>query len=112
MIVIVSLGTGHGLDQDRELPEMTQAIRSRKVEAESSSQRFASENAHLMERGWMKYFRFDVTGLQDVPLEEWCHEDQVREKTTRYLAEPAVGTAFHACVDEIAAIITATPRQL
>lgn len=111
MIVVVSIGTGFGLDSDHESPEMVKAVKSRNLQAEAWGVRFQNENENLIKRGCMKYFRFNVPGLDDVPLEEWCHEDQIKEKTLAYLAEPAVNISFYQCVDEIAAILTAVPRR-
>ena len=105
MMIIVSVGTGSGLDRSREIPEMANSVEDRKAEARGWGEKFEAAHAALMERNWMKYFRFDVTGLEDVPLEEWSHEDLIKEKTSAYLAQPEVGKRFYACVDAIAALL-------
>ena len=102
-MVIVSLGTGSGINQDRE-PEIAKSVHDRMVEASLSGDRFATDHQALMERGWVKYFRFNVD-LLDVPLEEWCQEDMVKERTSAYLARPDVGQMFYACVDAITTVI-------
>ncbi|XP_014559868.1 hypothetical protein COCVIDRAFT_23847 [Bipolaris victoriae FI3] len=105
MMIIVSVGTGVGLDRSREIPEMANSVEDRKAEARGWGERFEADHAALIERNWMKYFRFDVTGLEDVPLEEWSHEDIIKEKTSAYLAQPDVCQRFYACVDAIAALL-------
>ncbi|CAN9403394.1 unnamed protein product [Alternaria alternata] len=105
MMIIVSVGTGAGLDRKNEIPEMANSVEDRKAEARTWGEKFEAEHAALMERNWMKYFRFDVTGLEDVPLEEWSHEDLIKEKTSAYLAQPEVGQRFYACVDAITALL-------
>ncbi|KAI4945709.1 hypothetical protein J4E91_007621 [Alternaria rosae] len=105
MMIIVSVGTGVGLNRKNEIPEMANSVEDRKAEAGSWGDKFETEHAALMERNWMKYFRFDVTGLEDVPLEEWSHEDLIKEKTSAYLAQPEVGQRFYACVDAITALL-------
>ncbi|KAF1974640.1 FabD/lysophospholipase-like protein [Bimuria novae-zelandiae CBS 107.79] len=110
MIIIVSIGTGIGLDQERESREMVRSVRARNAEAEYSNVKFQKNNEQLIEMKWMKFFRFNVPNLDDVPLEEWCHEDEVREKTSAYLADPIVGTSFHKCVADIAAMLTSAAK--
>jgi hypothetical protein len=63
-----------------------------------------------MHRGWMQYFRFNVP-LDDVPLDEAAHEDEVKEKTLAYLARPEVGLRFYACVDAITALLLGPPGR-
>ncbi|KAF2680592.1 FabD/lysophospholipase-like protein [Lentithecium fluviatile CBS 122367] len=101
-MVIVSIGTGTGLV--REIPEMVKSVNDRTNEASLWGEKFEADHQALMERGWMKYFRFNVD-LNDVPLEEWCHEDKVREKTLAYLGRPDVGQMFYACVDAITTVL-------
>jgi hypothetical protein len=103
-MVIISIGTGTGVDRDRELPEMVKSVDDRTVEANVWGEKFESDHKALIERGWMKYFRFNVD-LSDVPLEEWCHEEQVREKTLAYLRRPDTGQMFYACVDAITTVL-------
>ena len=105
MMIIVSVGTGVGLDRKNELPEMANSVEDRHVEAEFWGDKFEADHKALMERGWMKYFRFNVEGLEDVPLEEWKCEEMIKEKTSKYLAKPEVGQRFYACVDAIAALL-------
>lgn len=105
MMIIVSVGTGSGLDPKSEIPEMVNAVTDRINEARSWREKFEQDNATLMERNWLKYFHFNVPGLEDVPLEEWCHEDSMKEKTSNYLAQPDVGHKFYACVDAIATLL-------
>lgn len=105
MMVIVSIGTGAGLDWNHELPEMAKSVGDRNLEASVWGEKFEADHQALMERGWMKYFRFNVPDLNDVPLEEWCHEDQLKQKTLTYLGRPDVGQAFYACVDAIISVL-------
>ncbi|EDU40412.1 Patatin [Pyrenophora tritici-repentis] len=105
MMIVVSVGTGVGINRNNEIPEMANSVEDRKSEARAWSEKFETEHSALMERNWMKYFRFDVTGLEDVPLEEWCHEDLIMKKTSEYLAQAEVGERFYACVDAIAALL-------
>lgn len=103
-MVIISIGTGTGLDKEREIPEMVKSVYERTIEASLFGEKFETDHQALMERGWMKYFRFNVD-LIDVPLEEWCHEEKVKEKTLAYLAKPDVGKMFYACVDAITTVL-------
>lgn len=105
MMIIVSIGTGQGLNRDRELAEMANSVDDRNAEARGWGEKFEADHRPLMERGWMKYFRFNVPGLEDVPLEEWCHEEVIMQKTLAYLARPEVGHRFYACVDAITALL-------
>jgi calcium-independent phospholipase A2-gamma len=105
MMIIISVGTGVGIDRDNEIHEMANSVEDRQAEARFWGEKFEMDHAALMERQWMKYFRFNVTGLEDVPLEEWCHEDLIKEKTSAYLAQPEVGQQFYACVDAITALL-------
>ena len=105
MMIIVSVGTGAGLDRKNEIPEMANSVEDRKAEARTWGEKFEAEHAALMERNWMKYFRFDVTGLEDVPLEEWSHVPGPARGWTEILcvcrrdngvtAEPAGKVAMH-----------------
>ncbi|KAF1942049.1 FabD/lysophospholipase-like protein [Clathrospora elynae] len=110
MVIIVSVGTGIGLDRSSEIAEMANSVEDRQAQARVWADRFEQENLALIERGWLKYFRFNVPGLEDVPLEEWCHEDLIKEKTSAYLAQPEIGKRFYACVDAITALLLAPPR--
>ncbi|KAH8733187.1 acyl transferase/acyl hydrolase/lysophospholipase [Phaeosphaeriaceae sp. PMI808] len=105
MMIIVSIGTGVGMDRDCEIAEMANAVEDRDVEARAWGEKFEADHQALMERGWMKYFRFNVPGLEDVPLEEWCHEDAVKEKTSEYLVQPEVSEQFYACVEAITTLL-------
>lgn len=105
MMIIVSVGTGSGFDSSSEITEMANAVAERTNEARSWREKFEQDNATLMERNWLKYFRFEVPGLEDVPLEEWCHEQVLKEKTSSYLAQPEVGHRFYTCVDAITALL-------
>ena len=111
MMVIVSIGTGEGLNRNNEIHEMANSVEDRQAEARGWGDKFEAEHAALMQRNWMKYFRFCVPGLDDVPLEEWCHEDVIKEKTSTYLAIPEVGHRFYACVDAITAVLLGTPAR-
>ncbi|KAF1957416.1 FabD/lysophospholipase-like protein, partial [Byssothecium circinans] len=105
LMIIVSIGSGQGFDPNRELPEMAKSVHDRVIEGGVWGEKFEQDHHALMERGWMKYFRFNVPDLQDVPLEEWCHEEKIKEKTLAYLARPDVGAMFYACVDAITAVL-------
>jgi hypothetical protein len=104
-MILVSIGTGLGLNRDKEIMEMADSVENRQKEARASGQKFEQEFSDFMERQWIKYFRFNVTGLEDVPLEEWAHEDLIKQKTSAYLARPEVGNIFYACVDTITALL-------
>jgi hypothetical protein len=110
MMIIVSIGTGDGLDRNIEIPEMANNVEDRNAEARVWGQKFEADNQALMERGWMSYFRFNVPGLEKVPLEEWRHEDLVKEKTSAYLAQPEVSQKFYTCVDAITALLLGQGR--
>lgn len=105
MMIIVSIGTGIGMDRDTEIAEMANSVEDRNAEARAWGEKFEADHRALMERNWMKYFRFNVPGLDDVPLEEWCHEDIIKDKTSAYLAQPDVSHMFYACVDAITRLL-------
>ncbi|PVI07668.1 FabD/lysophospholipase-like protein [Periconia macrospinosa] len=105
MMVIISIGSGKGFDPHRELPEMAKSVHERQVEGGGWGEKFEADHYAHMERGWMKYFRFNVPDLHDVPLEEWCHEERMKDKTLAYLSRPDVGAMFYACVDAITAVL-------
>lgn len=112
MMIIVSIGSGLGMDRFNEIPEMANSVDDRSAEARLWAEKFEADHRALMERGWMKYYRFNVPGLDDVPLEEWCHEDEIKEKTSAYLAQPEVSQMFYACVDAITTLLLGPqPRQ-
>jgi hypothetical protein len=111
MMIIVSIGTGTGLDRNSEIAEMVNNVEDRNAEARVWGQKFEADHQALIERGWMKYFRFNVPGLEDVPLEEWRHEDLIKEKTTTYLAQPEVSHMFYACVDAITTLLLGQPDR-
>jgi hypothetical protein len=111
MMIIVSIGTGVGLNRENEIAEMANGVEDRNAEARAWGEKFEYDHQALMERGWMKYFRFNVTGLEDVPLEEWCHEDPIKEKTSAYLAKPEVSHMFYACVDAITKLLLGPQGQ-
>ncbi len=110
-MIIVSVGTGVGLDRKTEIPEMANSVDDRNAEARTWGEKFEQDHTALMERGWMKYFRFNVPGLEDVPLEEWRHEELIRERTSAYLARPEIGQRFYACVDAITALLLRPPSR-
>lgn len=109
---IVSIGTGFGLDPDRESREMARSVSKRTSDAGIRCVEFEREHKRLMENGWLKYYRYNVPGLDEIPLEEWRHEDQIRKKTAAYLAGPDAGQSFYKCVDDITAILTGRQPQL
>lgn len=111
MMIIVSIGSGAGLARDKELGEMANAVQERCSEAQTLGAKFEAENAALMERGWMRYFRFNVEGLEHVSLDEASCEDAVRERTSEYLARPDVGRRFYDCVDAISSLLLAGQGQ-
>ena len=112
MMIIVSIGSGQGLDPTHELPEMARSVNDRSVEGGICGEKFEVEHRVLMQRGWMKYFRFNVPDLHDVPLEEWCHEEGIKEKTLEYLARPEVGARFYACADAVATVLMGGQHQV
>ncbi|KAF2868345.1 acyl transferase/acyl hydrolase/lysophospholipase [Massariosphaeria phaeospora] len=105
MMVLVSIGTGTGYDREQEINEMANSVDDRTNEARVASEKFEADNQALMDRGWMKYFRFNVPELDHVPLEEWNQEALIKAKTRAYLERPDVGERFYACVDAITAIL-------
>jgi hypothetical protein len=105
MMIIISIGTGIGLDRDNEIAEMANGVEDRNAEARAWGEKFELDHHPLMQRGWMKYFRFNVPGLEAVPLEEWCHEDIIKEKTSEYLAQPEIAHMFYACVDAVTKLL-------
>ncbi|KAL1608450.1 hypothetical protein SLS60_003392 [Paraconiothyrium brasiliense] len=105
-MVIVSIGTGSGLNPDCESAEMAKSVYKRNGDAEQQCFEFQRDHEGLIKSGWLEYFRFNVPNLDDTPLEEWCNEELIRKKTTAYLASPDVGWSFHRCVDNITAILT------
>ncbi|KAL5388951.1 hypothetical protein DPSP01_002657 [Paraphaeosphaeria sporulosa] len=109
-VIIISIGTGSGVDSERENGEMMKSVLRRTADAERQCFEFQRDNAELINAGWMKYFRFNVPNLDDVPLEEWCNEEQIRDRTTAYLACPDTGGAFHQCVDDVTAVLVGVPR--
>lgn len=111
MMIIVSIGTGAGIDRTNEMQEMVASVEDRQTEARAAGEKFEQEFRPLMERQWMKYFRFNVPGLEDVPLEEWAHEEKIKEKTSEHLKRPEVGAMFYACVDAITALLLGPPGR-
>ena len=112
-MVVVSIGTGTGLDRMSEINEMAIRVEERAGEAQAAAEKFEKDNESLIGRSWMKYFRFNVPELDDIPLDEWSHVDRIKEKTHAYLGKPEVGQMFYACVDAITAIVSgenAAPR--
>lgn len=105
MMIIVSIGTGIGIDRDNEITEMANAVEDRNSEARAWGEKFEADHEALMQRGWMKYFRFNVPGLENVPLAEWNSEDVIKNKTSAYLAQPEVGAQFYACVEAITKLL-------
>ncbi|KAF2181645.1 FabD/lysophospholipase-like protein [Zopfia rhizophila CBS 207.26] len=106
MMIIVSIGTGTGFNRLAENKEMGNSVEDRLAEARVAGMKFESDMKDLITRGWLKYFRFDVPGLDDIPLEEWSHMDEIMTKTHEYLAVPNVGHEFYTCVDAIAEVLT------
>lgn len=104
-MVVVSIGSGQGFDPDREIPEMARIVQERSTEGGVSGEKFEADHTAFIESGCMRYFRFDVPDLHDIPLEEWCHEEKIREKTLAYLRRPEVGAMFYACADAITAVL-------
>lgn len=109
-MIIVSIGTGSGFNPDQENGEMAKSVLRRNADAERQCFEFQKDNEKLINAGWMKYFRFNVPNLDNVPLEEWCNEEQIRDKTTAYLACPDTGRAFHKCVEDVTAVLIGVPR--
>lgn len=105
-MIIVSIGTGGGRHKPDELKEMAMSVRDRTLDAKTMEEKFEKDNRRLMEEGWMKYFRFNVPNLDNVPLEENLAVDMIMEKTHQYLAGPEVGRRFYAAVDAIVAILS------
>ncbi|KAF1839097.1 FabD/lysophospholipase-like protein [Decorospora gaudefroyi] len=104
MMIIVSVGTGTDVNLNTHTA-MAHSVAERAAEAASWGSKFELEHAPLMDRQWMKFFRFNVSGLEDVPLQEWECEALVREKTSVYLEQPEVGRRFYACVDAITGLL-------
>jgi hypothetical protein len=110
MMILVSIGTGAGVNRARSPADLATAVEDRNAEARAWGDKFEADHAALMHRGWMQYFRFNVP-LEDVPLDEAAHEDEVKEKTLAYLARPEVGQRFYACVDAITALLLGPPGR-
>ena len=109
--IIVSIGTGSGFDRHRESMEMANGIDVRSAKAQTTGEHFEEDNRNLIESGWMKYFRFNVPDLENVPLEEWKEVNRIMEKTHAYLGSPEVGQSFYACVDAIAGLLGAEQQS-
>ncbi|KAF2714998.1 FabD/lysophospholipase-like protein [Pleomassaria siparia CBS 279.74] len=87
-MVVVSIGTGIGLDRTREISEMAIRVEERAGEAQIAGEKFEKDNENLIKRGWMKYFRFNVPDLDAIPLDEWSHIESIKELTHAYLENP------------------------
>lgn len=111
-MVLISVGTGSGLDASAEQPDMAASVSERVAEARTWRDKFEQDNAALVENGWLRYFRFEVPGLQDVPLEEWSCEEALKERTLGYLAEEAVGRRFYECVDAVVGLLVSPVGRL
>ncbi|KAF2004427.1 FabD/lysophospholipase-like protein [Amniculicola lignicola CBS 123094] len=106
-MVLVTVGPGEGFNKKKEMQEMGNHVEDRAADANNSVDKFQVDNAGLIETGWMKFFRFNVPDLEEVPLEEWNQVDALMAKTHAYLGRPDVGVKFYACVDAIADIVSA-----
>lgn len=104
-MVVVSIGTGSGFDRMREINEMANSVEDRTSEARIAAEKFEADNRSLIDQGWMKYFRFNVPGLDDLPLDESMEMDSIMERTHAYLAQPYVSQNFYACVDAIIGVL-------
>lgn len=104
-MIVVSIGTGSGLNREREVHDMANSVQERKAEAGFAGEKFEADMRELRERGWMKYFRFNVPDLHDIPLNESGSLDQVKEKTHAYLAIPEIGQRFYDCIDAIVGLL-------
>ncbi|KAF2012583.1 FabD/lysophospholipase-like protein [Aaosphaeria arxii CBS 175.79] len=104
-MVIVSIGTGTGCDRLCEVTDMANSVEDRKAEAKFAGDKFEADMHDLRDRGWMKYFRFNVPDLFDVPLDESGQLDHLMMKTHAYLAQPEVSQQFYGCVEAIAATV-------
>ncbi|KAF2263856.1 FabD/lysophospholipase-like protein [Lojkania enalia] len=107
--IIISIGAGMGADRSQELQEMANGVDIRNMEANAAADKFQDDFRPVIESGWMKYFRFNVPNLHDVPLEEWDQMDKMMEKTRAYLEDAEVGHQFYACVDAVAALLMGEP---
>jgi calcium-independent phospholipase A2-gamma len=112
-MILISVGTGSGLDETREIPEMAKSVRERSSEADEAHYRWERDHQAEIDGQWVRYFRFNVPNLDSVPLEEWSSIDKVMEKTHAYLGDPEVGNKFYECVDAVTAVLAGeqTPRS-
>ncbi|KAL5417455.1 hypothetical protein PMIN06_007853 [Paraphaeosphaeria minitans] len=109
-IIMISIGTGSGVNPERKNSEMIKSVIRRNADAELQCFEFQRDNEDLINAGWIKYFRFNVPNLDNVPLEEWCNKEQIRDRTTAYLTCLDTSGAFHKCVDDVTAVLIGTPR--
>ncbi|KAH9860069.1 hypothetical protein IAQ61_011853 [Plenodomus lingam] len=109
MMIIVSIGCGDVSPTSPSSPplppSLPHTLRERTHSATTQAQKFSTENAALIQRGWMRYFRFNVDAMADVPLAEWEHEERVREVTSAYLGGSEVGARFWGCVEAVAGVL-------
>ncbi|KAF2474189.1 FabD/lysophospholipase-like protein [Lindgomyces ingoldianus] len=106
-MIVVSVGTGTGLDRMQESNEMANSVDDRSAEAKTAGDKFEVDMQDLIGRGWLKYFRFNVPDLDDVPLEEWNQVDILKAKTSAYLGKTDVRQRFYGCVDAVAELLMA-----
>ncbi|ORX97951.1 acyl transferase/acyl hydrolase/lysophospholipase [Clohesyomyces aquaticus] len=106
-MIVVSIGTGIGLDRMVESNEMANSVEDRQGEAQMAGDKFENDMRDLIGNGWLKYFRFNVPDLEDVRLEEWKEVENLKAKTSAYLSQEDVRIRFYACVNAIADLLMA-----
>ncbi|KAF2659067.1 FabD/lysophospholipase-like protein [Lophiostoma macrostomum CBS 122681] len=110
-MILISIGTGSGLDETREIPEMAKSVTERTSEADLAHYRWEGDHRAEIDGQWVRYFRFNVPNLETVPLEEWSSIDKIMEKTHAYLGDAEVGNKFYECVDAVTAVLAGEQTQ-
>jgi calcium-independent phospholipase A2-gamma len=120
IMVIISIGTGgnngapsteqrrtEALAHPEDVKEMVRSVAERSAEATLAGEKFESDQRRLIEGDppWMRYFRFEVPGLADLPLEEGLCVEEIKDRTTAYLAQEEVGRKFYAAVEAVVGVL-------
>ncbi|KAF2744437.1 FabD/lysophospholipase-like protein [Sporormia fimetaria CBS 119925] len=108
-VILISIGTGTGTHLPNELRDMCDAVKQRVADAEKTREKFEKDQTVMLESGWMKYFRFNVDGLDGVPLEEARAVEDIKGRTMAYLARPEVYARFWEAVELICGVLRGDP---
>jgi predicted acylesterase/phospholipase RssA len=111
--IIISIGTGTTPEKpmEKSVISLIKTIKSIATETEKTAALFQESKRNEITDGHLQYYRFNVTGLGGIGLEEWEKLGDIQSRTRTYLDHPNTRDLFRRCVAAIVDALGSTESK-